>query len=153
MYRKDLCTMNLIEDKIQNFYKILASLMAIFIGTFHLLNVSGILVVSSMPLRVIHLMVMISIAFLTRLKIKSKGILTQLLKGIGVLLSFSVGIYILSRWKAIIESGGVTNNIDTYNNLEIIREGVGFNCFFIPDLSFCWSIYAKYFTKSCIQLK
>lgn len=106
--------MNLIEDKIQNFYKILASLMAIFIGTFHLLNVSGILVVSSMPLRVIHLMVMISIAFLTRLKIKSKGILTQLLKGIGVLLSFSVGIYILSRWKAIIESGGVTNNIDTY---------------------------------------
>ena len=106
--------MNLTGDKIQNFYKKLASLMAIVIGSFHLLNVSGVLVVSSMPLRVIHLLFMISIAILVRVKTKSNTQLSLLLRGIGVLMSISVGIYILTRWQSIIESGGVTTSIDNY---------------------------------------
>ena len=106
--------MNLTGDKIQNFYKKLASLMAIVIGSFHLLNVSGVLVVSSMPLRVIHLLFMISIAILVRVKTKNNTQLSLLLRGIGVLMSIGVGIYILTRWQAIVESGGVTTSIDTY---------------------------------------
>ena len=62
--------MNLTEEKVQNYYKTLASIMAVIVGSFHLLYVSGVLVVSSMPLRVIHLMFMTSIAILVRLKTK-----------------------------------------------------------------------------------
>lgn len=106
--------MNRTEEQVQNIYKKLASIMAVIVGSFHLLNVSGILVVSSMPLRVIHLLFMISIAILVRLKTARNTLLSQTLRGIGVLLSFGVGIYILTRWQAIIESGGVTTSIDTY---------------------------------------
>ena len=112
--------MNPTEEKIQNFYRRLASIMAIIVGSFHLLNVSGVLVVSSMPLRVIHLMFMISIAILVRLKTKHNTLLLQVLKGIGVLLSIGVGVYILTRWKAIIESGGVTTSTDTYFGIIIV---------------------------------
>lgn len=106
--------MNLTEEKVLKFYKTLAGIMAVIVGSFHLLYVSGVLVVSSMPLRVIHLMFMTSIAILVRLKTKHNTPLTLTLRGIGVLLSCAVGIYILTRWQAIIESGGVTTSIDTY---------------------------------------
>lgn len=112
--------MNLTEEKVQNFYKTLASIMAVIVGSFHLLYVSGVLVVSSMPLRVIHLMFMASIAILVRLKTKHNTPLTLTLRGIGVLLSCAVGIYILTRWQAIIESGGVTTSIDTYFGIAIV---------------------------------
>ncbi|NLX86862.1 MAG: TRAP transporter fused permease subunit [Clostridiales bacterium] len=94
--------------------------MAVIVGSFHLLYVSGVLVVSSMPLRVIHLMFMTSIAILVRLKTKHNTPLTLTLRGIGVLLSCAVGIYILTRWQAIIESGGVTTSIDTYFGIAIV---------------------------------
>jgi TRAP transporter 4TM/12TM fusion protein len=112
--------MNLTEEKVQNYYKTLASIMAVIVGSFHLLYVSGVLVVSSMPLRVIHLMFMTSIAILVRLKTKHNTPLTLTLRGIGVLLSCAVGIYILTRWQAIIESGGVTTSIDTYFGIAIV---------------------------------
>jgi TRAP transporter 4TM/12TM fusion protein len=112
--------MNLTEEKVQNFYKTLASIMAVIVGSFHLLYVSGVLVVSSMPLRVIHLMFMASIAILIRLKTKRNTHLSLALRGAGVLLSCAVGIYILTRWQAIIESGGVTTSIDTYFGIAMV---------------------------------
>ena len=111
--------MNLTEEKVQNFYKTLASIMAVIVGSFHLLYVSGVLVVSSMPLRVIHLMFMASIAILIRLKTKRNTHLSLALRGAGVLLC-AVGIYILTRWQAIIESGGVTTSIDTYFGIAMV---------------------------------
>ncbi|NLZ90493.1 MAG: TRAP transporter fused permease subunit [Clostridiales bacterium] len=94
--------------------------MAVIVGSFHLLYVSGVLVVSSMPLRVIHLMFMASIAILIRLKTKRNTHLSLALRGAGVLLSCAVGIYILTRWQAIIESGGVTTSIDTYFGIAMV---------------------------------
>ena len=61
--------MNLTEEKVLKFYKTLAGIMAVIVGSFHLLYVSGVLVVSVCR-RVIHLMFMTSIAILVRLKTK-----------------------------------------------------------------------------------
>lgn len=113
--------MNLTTEKIQDFYKRLASIIAIILGIFHLLNISGFLVVSSMPLRVIHLSSMLSIAILIRLKkIKRNTKLSLILRGLGVFLSILVGVYILSRWQAIVESGGVTTINDAYFGLIMV---------------------------------
>ena len=108
------------DDVIQAFYKRMASIMAVIVGIFHLLYVSGFLVVSSMPLRVIHLMFMLSIAILIKLKLSKVTRLSQVLRGIGAIASLVIGFYILSRWQAIIESGGVTNSLDTYFGILLV---------------------------------
>ena len=63
-------------------------------------------------------MFMTSIAILVRLKTSTTPFNAKLRSG--VLLSCAVGIYILTRWQAIIESGGVTTSIDTYFGIAMV---------------------------------
>jgi len=92
---------------------------ALTVGVFHLLNVAGILVISTMEIRIIHLTLMMVILFLghpcltSARSSESKLSTTSLLSGAGpALLALMIGVYFLSRWKVIALSGGDTNSMD-----------------------------------------
>lgn len=112
-YRKGVWGMN-IGKNIDKSIKMLTTFLGFGIGVYHLLNVGGLLVSSAMTIRVIHLMVLLMIAFLLHPKKKEKLTKTDYItKGLGALVSLFTGVYIIGRWQSIAESGGVTNNNDT----------------------------------------
>ena len=47
-----------------------ATLVAFVIGAFHLLNVSGLFVLSTRDIRIFHLMMMLALLFMTRATLK-----------------------------------------------------------------------------------
>lgn len=109
------------SDRIDSWFKYLAAALAIITGVFHLINVGGIVVVSDMTLRAVHVMAMLAIMFLNIPANKtpfSKNIYPFRL--LGTAASLTTGVYILLRWKAIIESGGMTNSIDTYMGILMV---------------------------------
>ena len=112
---------------------------ALAIGIFHLLNVSGILSLSTMEIRIIHLMVMMVILFLSQPFLSaahdraSGSNAVALVTGVvPALVAVAVSVYFLSRWKAIALSGGDTNAMDLYVGvillllvLEATRRSIG----------------------------
>ena len=94
-------------------FKKIAFIFSFLAGLFHLLNVSGFLVLSTQIIRIVHLMIMLSVVFLTKgLDLKKKSFINYILPLVAVILSFYTGIYMLNRWKDIALSGGVTNTTD-----------------------------------------
>ena len=87
--------------------------LAFLLAAFHLLSVSGILVVSTMVVRVLHLGVVLALVFLkpwesdATLAPRDRWINLALL----VVALFS-GAYLLLRWEEIALSGGITNEVD-----------------------------------------
>jgi TRAP transporter 4TM/12TM fusion protein len=95
------------------------AVIACAIGIFHLLNVGGILLLSTMELRIIHLMSMMLILFLGQPFIRKDqnslmqpGFEIALAGMLPALLALVVSLYFLSRWEAIALSGGDTNQLD-----------------------------------------
>lgn len=92
----------------------IADSLALIIGLFHLINVSGLVSFSTMSVRIFHLMTLMAIAFL--IKPMRKGIadsgLTAGVSIVGAILSIAVGTYFLLRWKVVAMSGGVTRELD-----------------------------------------
>ena len=74
---------------------------ALLVGIFHLLIVGGLLVLSTMEIRIIHLALMMVILFAGQ----AKGV-------IPAALAVVVSTYSLTRWQAIALSGGDTNSLD-----------------------------------------
>lgn len=97
-------------------FMLISSLIAITVSLFHILNVSGILTMSSMSIRVIHLTAMVMIMYLGNKKNKEDGDknkgLKTLYRIIMPVIFLICGIYLLYRWEAIILSGGGTNEVD-----------------------------------------
>jgi len=93
--------------------KNIAFIFCFLAGLFHVLNVSGVLVLSTQIIRIIHLMIMLAVVFLTKgLEEEKKSIFYYIIPGVGVFIAFYTGIYILNRWQGIALSGGVTNTTD-----------------------------------------
>jgi TRAP transporter 4TM/12TM fusion protein len=89
------------------------AVIAIVISLFHLLNVSGLLTISTMPIRIIHLLAMISIVFLTKETKKEKfRAVDAVARVIFFLLSVSCSLYLLARYADIANSGGQTTPVD-----------------------------------------
>jgi len=65
-------------------------------------------------------MFMLSIALLIKIKKANPTKSDYLLRALGIILSFAIGIYILYRWKDIIASGGVTTSLDTYFGIAMV---------------------------------
>ncbi len=108
--------------------------IAILTGLFHILNISGILVLSTQIIRIIHLMLMLTIVFLkdSSQPLKKESLLSKVFIMAASLFSIASGIYMLLRWKDITMSGGVTNVTDSIIGLfmliiiiEATRRGVG----------------------------
>jgi TRAP-type uncharacterized transport system fused permease subunit len=87
-----------------------ATLMAFVIGAFHLLNVSGLFLLSTRDIRIFHLMMMLALLFMTRATLKRlEHSLADKIFRVGLIaLSTGACLYVMSRWKDIAQSGGET---------------------------------------------
>ena len=91
----------------------LISILAFILGLFHLLSVSGVLVLSTMVVRVFHLTLILGLIFLAPISHDSKYWNLRFIVAVGLcLLAFCTGTYLLIRWEAVALSGGVTTWLD-----------------------------------------
>lgn len=112
--------------------------LAFFLGVFHLANVAGVLVLSTMVVRAVHLTAVLAIIYLTfappvvARSSTMRRVAAYADVGLG-LLALATGVYLLVRWNAIALSGGLTNATDIVVAsliimlvLEATRRAVGF---------------------------
>ncbi|MCP4317054.1 MAG: TRAP transporter fused permease subunit [Hyphomicrobiales bacterium] len=114
--------------------KSLIGAVALGLGLYHLVLVSGVVAVSTMEMRLTHLMLAFSLLFLDRPLTKSRAG-TPADRWISVVLIVAMvgaSVWLLSRWKAIAFSGGLTEPGDFYAGAIIVivvfeaaRRGVG----------------------------
>ena len=126
--------------------------IAFTVGLFHLLNVSGLFVLSTREVRVFHLMMMLALLFLTRATFKrfDASLADKILRIILVATSAACCLYILSRWKEIAFSGGATLPMDSWVGailillvLEAARRGVGLALAIICLIFFAYPFYSE----------
>lgn len=121
------------ESKLQDIKKYVILVIAVTISLFHLLNVAGIITISTMPIRIIHLLAMMLIVFMTKSTKKEKYRIPDMaLRVIGFILTGVCSIYLLIRYADIAESGGQTIPADIVMGLimmivvlEAARRSVG----------------------------
>ena len=141
------------HDKVNTILDKLVSLIAFVIGSFHLLNVSGLFVLSTPDVRMFHLMMMLAILFMTKPTLKRlQGNFYDRITSL-ILVAAAVGssVYMLSRWKDIAFSGGETEALDAWIGLLILvlvlegaRRGVGLALALICLIFFTYPFYSPY---------
>ncbi len=96
--------------------------LALALGLFHLANVSGLLVLSTMVVRAVHLTVMLGLIFLLAGDPAKSGRQRGGPWVIGglFLAAMGTGIYLLARWEGIAFSGGATTTTDIVVGVLII---------------------------------
>jgi TRAP transporter 4TM/12TM fusion protein len=98
--------------------------IAIGLGVFHLLNVAGVLALSTMEIRIVHLGAVLVLLFATTPFLGGERTSTSPLdrasRGLFVLLALGASAYLMSRWQAIAFSGGLTTATDAWVGLLLI---------------------------------
>ena len=123
------------------------------LGAYHLFVVSGVLAVSTMPMRVTH--IMMAFALLFAIKPASAALAgtatNRIFSGILIAATFGSSAWMLSRWKDIAFSGGITETGDIYAGavllllvFEAARRGVGLILAIITLVFFCYPFLAPY---------
>ncbi len=141
------------QHKIDWLYNRIINIVAFSIGVFHLLNASGILVLSTRDIRISHLVTMLVMLFL--MKASSQRFEGKILdKAIGFLLAIFAagsGVYMLSRWQDIAMSGGETEVMDAWVGVVVLalvfeaaRRGVGWVLATISLIFFTYPFYSVY---------
>ncbi|MEM8701226.1 MAG: TRAP transporter fused permease subunit, partial [Pseudomonadota bacterium] len=126
---------------------------ALCLGLFHLAVVSGVIAISTMPLRLIHVAMAFSLLFALRpVSTRLAGTRTDLVFSL-FLIAAAIGAsaWLLSRWKAIAFSGGLTTDGDYYAGIVILvlvfeaaRRGVGLVLALITLVFFCYPFVSPY---------
>ena len=141
------------NDLLDKLFANAVTAIAFVIGLFHLLNVSGLFVLSTREIRVFHLMMMLALLFLTRATFKrlETSLADKYLRLALVAASGASCLYILSRWKEIAFSGGATAPMDAWVGavlillvLEAARRGVGIVLAIICLTFFAYPFYSEY---------
>ena len=93
----------------------LVAVVAFTIGAFHLLNVSGLFVLSTPGVRIFHLLMMLVLLFLTKPSAKrlADNKVDRVVGVALVALAVASGVYLLTRWLDIALSGGETEPLDS----------------------------------------
>lgn len=129
------------------------ALVAFVIGSFHLLNVSGLVVLSTRDIRIFHLMMMLVLLFMTRATLKrlETSAADKLLRVALIAISVASCVYMMTRWKDIAFSGGATEPMDAWVGivvlflvLEAARRGVGLVLAIICLIFFTYPFYSSY---------
>lgn len=129
------------------------AIVAFVIGSFHLLNVSGLFVLSTRDIRIFHLMMMLALLFMTRATLKrlEDSFADKLLRVALIVISTGSCIYLMTRWKDIAFSGGETVPMDAWVGiivlflvLEAARRGVGLVLAIICLIFFTYPFYSSY---------
>jgi len=87
------------------------------LGAFHLANVAGLLVVSTMIVRAVHLTIVLVLIYLTYASSTDadRGVRARTASTVDLILGMTAlvtGVYLLARWNAIALSGGLTTTLD-----------------------------------------
>jgi TRAP transporter 4TM/12TM fusion protein len=104
------------ESTVSKAFRYLTYGIAFVTGSFHMLNIGGLIIISTQWVRIFHLMMMLSLTYLTFIRGKENKQahwIWYALSIIGVIASFTLGVYLLSSWKEIALSGGVTTKTDS----------------------------------------
>ena len=110
------------------------AVVAFTVGAFHILNVSGLFVLSTPDVRIFHLLMMLALLFLTKPSAKrlAKNPIDRAVSIGLVVLAVASGVYLLTRWLDIALSGGETEPLDAWVGLVVLalvlegaRRGVG----------------------------
>ena len=86
-------------------FSVIVGAVALATGVFHLLNVAGILVLSTMEVRIIHLAAMMVILFLGK-PFSDRRDSPWVAGVLPAAIALAIAIYFLGRWEAIAQSGG-----------------------------------------------
>jgi TRAP transporter 4TM/12TM fusion protein len=123
------------------------------LGAYHLMVVSGVFVISTMPMRVTHVMMALSLLFVIK-PASAKLAGTKLNAAISaalVLATVAASIWMLTRWKPIAFSGGITNDMDLIAGavllfvvFEAARRGIGLILALITFIFFLYPFLAPY---------
>lgn len=129
------------------------AVVAFVIGSFHLANVSGLVVLSTRDIRIFHLMMMLALLFMTRATLKrlEDSPADKILRIVLIVISVASCTYLMSRWKDIAFSGGATIAMDAWVGivvlflvLEAARRGVGLVLAIICLIFFTYPFYSSY---------
>ena len=127
--------------------------IAFILGAVHLLNVSGVFVLSTPDIRIFHLMLMLSILFLSKPTFEKiqNNILDNVLSFFIVALCFLSGLHMIFSWEEIAMSGGDTSDIDILAGivilfliLEATRRGIGLLLSIICLIFFTYPFYSQF---------
>lgn len=141
------------NERLDKYFAHAVTGLAFIIGLFHLLNVSGLFVLSTRDIRVFHLMMMLSMLFLTKATFRHLADSTKdrYFRIILVVITIACCLYIQSRWKEIAFSGGETEAMDAWVGavvlllvLEAARRGVGLVLAIICAVFFTYPFYSEY---------
>ncbi|MEO9528723.1 TRAP transporter fused permease subunit [Roseibium sp.] len=126
---------------------------AFVFGLFHLAAVSGVIAISTMPMRLVHVAFAFSLLFAMKpLTPGLKGTKRDLAATL-ILIAAIVGasVWLITRWKAIAFSGGLTTDGDFYAGaiillvvFEAARRGVGLILALITLVFFCYPFFSPY---------
>jgi TRAP transporter 4TM/12TM fusion protein len=104
----------------RNFVANIVATLALLLGLFHLVNVSGLLLLSTMVVRIVHLTAILSLAFLGSKLLKSKQLDWKAVACYtATILAAVSGAFVLSRWEAIARSGAI-ESLDVLAGVVII---------------------------------
>jgi len=123
------------------------------LGAYHLMVVSGVIAISTMPMRVTHVMLALSLLFV--IKPASERLagtaLNSLVSAALVMATIGASLWLLTRWKAIAFSGGITTDGDYIAGLvllavvfEAARRGIGLILAGITLVFFLYPFAAPY---------
>ena len=115
---------------------VLATALCLIAGAFHIFDVSGVMVLSTMIIRILHIALMMTIAFLSFPISKRKGLKGSKFDLVSriffAILTVAGSLYMLLRWESIATSGGMTSPLDAVVGiimilvvLEATRRSVG----------------------------
>lgn len=142
--------MNAFLDK---FFEYCTAAVAFSIGLFHLLNVSGVFVLSTRDIRIFHLLMMLTLLFLMRTSWKNldNSVVDKFVRLVLIAITVGSCAYLMSRWKDIALSGGETVPMDIWVGtvvlflvLEAARRGVGMVLAIICLIFFAYPFYSPY---------
>lgn len=126
---------------------------AFVIGVFHLLNVSGVVVLSTREIRVFHLVMMLVLLFMATPMTRGLKNATwdKFVRLALVVVTIGAGAYLLSRWKEIAFSGGATIPMDAVVGvivillvLEAARRGAGIALAILCTFFFTFPLFSEY---------
>ncbi|EJW12118.1 TRAP-type putative transport system, fused permease component [Rhodovulum sp. PH10] len=133
--------------------------IAIGLGVFHLLNVGGVLVMSTMEIRIVHLGAILVLLFATTAALPVReGKTSEAVRLIDLvtrytmaLVAIAASVYLMLRWEPIAYSGGMTTRLDAWVGLALCllvlegaRRRVGFALAMITVAFFVYPFVSPY---------
>lgn len=128
-------------------------LVAFIFGAYHLAVVSGLLSVSTMPVRLTHVLLAFCLVFATRPVVERLAgtRVNKLISALLILATVGASYWMLTRWKPIAFSGGMTEPGDFFAGLVLValvfeaaRRAVGTILAGIALMFFCYPFLSPY---------